>query len=434
MITLEVIEDLLDGVYRLGLGVSRKRVLSRAGQLHVDELFDDYVPRDGATRTRELAYLGGRLADRAFQNLPPKFRKYAAAWTSIDVTEQERILHEMMRDLYPSRWWQDRGMTYPHRDEQQSFDEYGPFPNQTKSWRKGEYMPNCLGLALMLVGFARAAGAKHRVMTPIVSSWYSAMLLQRKQIAYNLKQLDTFPDEPYIRSLKRGLMQLDRQTLTTMNVAVDEAAHHALVIELADGSHRLVDPYMNIIDVALVEGEVKSIATLCRVDDARQQWVRFSHDSIARAVEQHRAGKRVRSRVGRVTEVVCRFVVPPRTKRDRHRFNKAILDAIMDYCAAYVTVTATQRPTVYEESHAEFSLAAYAVNHLAMVRGVQCAQIAIEAPFQHIIRDQLPSLCESLGSQTLPLMGMTEAEYLPELRQYLVKEEGVTHESEAAIP
>ena len=433
MIPLDTIEILLDDVYRLGLGVTRRHSLEQMQPLSYSDLPGDYSPREEAVYTAEFIHLGGRLADRAFQNMPPKFRRYAAEWSGMDTARQEQVLHEIMQDLSAMQWRALRNKGYFTADELRGLDSHGPLPAFTKSWQRGRHMPNCLGMAHMLVGFARAAGARHRLVTPIVSPWYSAMVLQRKQVAYNLRQLDTFPDAPYVRDIRRRLRRLDERTLSAMSAAVTEAAHHALAIELADGIYRIVDPYMNVFDAIRVDSNVESMATLWRARNREQGWIQFSLAAVERAVADCVAGKRLRSRVERAVGLVYKDRLPLRTKRQREQFYKEVLLTIIDYCSAYVTNMAAHRPVVYEDSNAAFSLAAYTVNHWSVATGVQCVQVAIEAPHQHIIRDQMEAINSAPSVPTLPLPGMSEMEYLPELRPYLVKEEGVTHGSEKVV-
>ncbi len=376
----------------------------------------------------EFEHLGGRLADRAFLNLPHHIRQLAYQWGDMSLEEQEVVLTMLGDELRSSQWHARRASNAPALDDAVIPDANGAFPALTKSWKRGPYMPNCLGMAQMLVGFARAAGVRHSLITPLVPSWYSAMVTQRKQIAYNLRQLDTFPDAPYVRKWRRRLVQFDKSTLETMLFARDELAHHALVIEVADGTSRMVDPYLNAYGEheALTESDVMS--TWTRTYRARGV-VSFSYEAVQRAVAWTEQGKRPRTKL----QMIARLAGydPPRTKRQRERAYDAMIECITEYCRLTVNSRVADVPTVYELTTPAVALAAYTLNHWSVVSKIPGDDIVTIIGLQHILRDQIAHLKDYPGFSEWMSENIDAGALLPELRPYYVSiKKGTHHDKE----
>ncbi len=413
---MESLEILLDDVYRKGLGVSRRHVLARAGYRDFEL---DFEPAEGdSTYLREFSYLGGRLADRAFQNMPYAFRQDALDWQLMTVEDQETVLKSMIEKLTSVNWYQKRPHENYNTKDWNIPSKNGIFPAITKSWQRGPVQPNCLGMTQVLVGFARAAGVESMVLTPLVSSWYSAYVSEVKDLQLLSKQIKaTFPDEPYVRKWLRFIHRLRVEILKSMDLRHKEMTHHAVVIWMADGTSRIVDPYMGIYDTA---PESEDILLATWMSDPHKRVTRgFSFEAVDRSITRAAKGHKKKLAIDEVVYPVIDGLEPPRTKKQwRTAYERVITEAIWRI-ESYARIRMEMAPVYYELAHAELSLAAFTINHWSIVKGVDGSSSVSVFATQPTMRDQLPYLRSNPDFYDWMKNYASLVPVLPELRQYL---------------
>ena len=231
------LESLLELAFTRGCGASRVHAL-RTPRYRELLASAPRIPNTTQQETAEMIYLGERLADRAFTNLPYKIRRRAERWSEMDYLEKHFTLNMLMSRLTTHEWCRI------HRDKvDQDNDVSRVSPAEYGSWSRGNVQPNCLGLTQMLIGFARATGAEHLMVDAITQfDQYNEELLEqltRKMIA----ELEPHREVPGIGRTIRKLETLHESALSVLVRFVEIQAHHALLIKV-DQEWVVVDPYM----------------------------------------------------------------------------------------------------------------------------------------------------------------------------------------------
>ena len=231
------LEPILEIVFKDGCGVSRPRALKspRFAELLQSSPRISHVSQH---EVAEMMLLGELLADKAYLTLPPHIRKMAEGWETLSSDEQLYVLSTLLVTLTSQEWRRNtsRGL---HDGE-----NYSCLPHKIGSWQRGSTMPNCLGLAQMLVGFARAANAEHCLVNVIIDSQAGVMALSLtilREIEASLeKYADTELDK---RVLRRNRESQEQNILIQAELSLTHQLHHALMIRLKD-CWMIVDPYL----------------------------------------------------------------------------------------------------------------------------------------------------------------------------------------------
>ncbi|HET6622600.1 MAG TPA: hypothetical protein VFG56_01565 [Candidatus Saccharimonadales bacterium] len=229
------LDRLMERVFAHGVGISRSYALTTE---RYRELADRSVkhPYHDSERTAEVHYLGERLADRAFKNLPKSIRDQAQAWPQMTVEEEQATLDQLMICLR-STHWRCLAPTISTVAGAESL------PAQTGHWTRGGVMPNCLGVAQMLVGFARATGAEHMLVNVLEEADYTRTKLLYGTIDWLCEILGTVPDCPERDAAIKRYDKVFDGILRDLDVMSKREAHHALLIKTQRGWW-LVDPYL----------------------------------------------------------------------------------------------------------------------------------------------------------------------------------------------
>lgn len=239
------LDDLLETAFRRGTGVSRRYAQRTTRVREIAEGIEVKSSNFASSgEMAEMMYLGERLADAAFRNLPKNLRQAAADWGAQTPEQQIETLKLLTRHLSSKRW---RGMS---RKNAQTDAKYGApesvLPRQYGSWTRGPVQPNCLGMTQMLIGFARTAGAPHLMMNVIVRSDEAREAFVYRQLDEISTLLSTYADQPVARALYRSSQTLAHAAARQLAyVYRTQQAHHALVIQVSDSEWGLVDPYMH---------------------------------------------------------------------------------------------------------------------------------------------------------------------------------------------
>ena len=231
------LESLLETAFSRGCGISRRHALRTA---RYKEIVDEgrRIPNTTLAETSEMIYLGERLADRAFRNLPYSIRSRAVQWQAMSDLERRELLDWLMTKLSSSRWRRRDGRNASSKPIQSAL------PHETGSWYRGSYMPNCLGMSQMLIGFARATGARHLMIDTIVQrdAYLEQQLFQTSDRM--IKLLEPVQDDHGLRRVSRRLESIRERSLKTLDWATrNKQAHHALAIMVGE-QWMVVDPYM----------------------------------------------------------------------------------------------------------------------------------------------------------------------------------------------
>lgn len=436
---MDTLSTLLEEAYRMGVGVSHQRNPQRLqyieAEFHQSRQEEGYTPDDEAyLRCRaDVTHLGVQLADRAFQNLPKKIRDRAHAWKTMTKEEQEETLKLCMQELCAVQWYSYGQREIPKVWDRLSLSSHGAFPHYVKSWTRGPFQPNCLGIAQMMVGFARATGAEHRVATTLDSSSYRPVYLYYRQLIAVREKLAGFPDAPYVRRWNRRLAALIKETLLSLDETSREMTHHFLIIALADGTAVAVDPYMG------AYGQVDSGAlcewrwTQYRTDagTVNRMLTPFTYKQLLVEIDRHNNGGRAKSRLWHcVAEAFKEADLKTATTR---RQREKVISLTLEYIVSFIEVVAQELAAMpagaVEVMRSEISIGAYTLNHWAVATKRDGGAIAAVLDAQHIVRDQLQYLQEADGLSEWFSSFSDPKALLPELRrvapQYIDRKEHV---------
>ena len=243
-------------------------------------------PEDSAL----VQLLGAKLADRAFQNIPWHIRRKVNTWHD-GLDAQMDLLRLVYEGLNGGNWRETATRRYIYNSDARCV-----LPAEMGSWTRGPAKPNCLGVAQMMVGFARAVGAPHylaNVLRPNQNTLHSLKTRLLKTIADLLRRhdyLDEFTakiDRKYVEALER--------------TNVNHQAHHALVIQTDDGTWWVVDPYLRAM-YSLSDNPQRDQA-LAQLKVERNKVLTTDHSSTG--INEHLAKIEMRLRV---VDVMCMLI------------------------------------------------------------------------------------------------------------------------------
>jgi hypothetical protein len=246
------LNDLLAPAFQYGAGISLGYALrtDRCRDLQVAARADGLpTPNDFGS----VEYLGERIADRAAQNLPQDVRRHLGLW-QLGTAKQEELLGILKVHLSSDHW---RAADRSREKFTYNSNAGCVLPHQMGSWEDGLFMPNCLGVAQMLVGFAREVGARHYLVNVIEPSQRAMSRLEARTLRLMLQVLKQHPNRN--RMLGSAIDATHRAYLRSLGwIEHFGQAHHALMIQLDDGKWWLVDPYMGLLyPLADEEGGVR---------------------------------------------------------------------------------------------------------------------------------------------------------------------------------
>lgn len=231
------LEALLDDVFRRGCGISRAYAL-RTARYRDLQIELPHVTHTNAAEMAEMAYLGERLADRAFSNLPKKYRDAANRWSEMSDDERKTVLDQMMNELRSYVWAEARGQKVSRKPNKGE-----ALPASYGSWTHGKMQPNCLGMVQMLIGFARATGAPHVMIDTLIQQDISAMRSTFMALEEILRITIPFAGHSRIRRVRKIILKYRQGLLSVLANAGERAMHHALAIKISD-DWVVVDPYL----------------------------------------------------------------------------------------------------------------------------------------------------------------------------------------------
>jgi hypothetical protein len=231
---------LFEDAFRQGCGVSRDRALKSERYRELVATVP-HVTHTTRQEVAEMTYLGELLADRAFKNLPKFYQEEALKWQA-QAPEMQQILLEMMMMEFTSGTWAKRLKSRQARAHR-SVDSV--LPNECGSWTRGKVQPNCLGLAQMMIGFARATGERHLLVDTVRS--HDGGTLRRMYVTteWLARHLDPYAQQSRAIEKELHFVKMCRDDMLRILTSLPEIqAHHALALR-HQSSWFIVDPYMN---------------------------------------------------------------------------------------------------------------------------------------------------------------------------------------------
>lgn len=233
MITLDGLCSL---AFEQGCGTSRTAALGspRYNELKKAPFKMRYA---GKRRTAELMLLGEHLADRAFENLPEALQHAAYGWKKMTWRQQQICAKQLLAVLSPAVWRESRG-----RETSEVAIE-SVLPQQCGSWQDGPHRPNCLGVAQMLVGFARRSGASHYLASTIEMADGQIQSMGYELYDTVQRVLERAVFLPAVKKRQAMYRRDQARMLKSLARFQQSNAHHALVIMSRKG-WLLIDPYM----------------------------------------------------------------------------------------------------------------------------------------------------------------------------------------------
>jgi|GEM_PF-5053287 len=228
------IDDILPDAFLLGTGVSHEKSLASERYSELVQTFPK-IPYLQPEQAAEMALLGEMIADRAFRTLPMQLRNFASVWHQEDYQGQLDILR-LVYDTLGRKSFERRSL---HEDDH----EDRSLPHKYGSWHKRRYQPSCLGLAQMLVGFARAAGADHMLVDILLPRGIYWQELQYRGLNNAKRLIKESGDAKLFKALEK---KLDEALLDVLDVLdrnySSHQSHHALAIRVGT-EWWIIDPY-----------------------------------------------------------------------------------------------------------------------------------------------------------------------------------------------
>lgn len=228
------INDMISMAFEQGTGMQRSSVArtARFKQLLAETSGDELV---SAYERAEMLYLGERLADAAFMKLPKNVRESATTYDTENAVDACFDLYKnlIVRISHIRQLWPTQNVKLSEC----------VLPQQYSFALRSSVRPNCLGMAQMMVGWARAAGAEYKLVDALRlndSEFTVGMYTGHLLIEDVLENNQYFPS---IRKLHRTTRM--RTTAYAKNIeywARNIAAHHALSIDTGTRGI-IVDPY-----------------------------------------------------------------------------------------------------------------------------------------------------------------------------------------------
>lgn len=441
------LDELLETAYRRGTGVSRRYAASSA---RVRELAKGKELKGVALEKVHIQYLGERLSSAAFKQLPKRFRAIAEQWSQLSTGQQFDGLQEMTNSLKSRAWLRRRNLAF---DRKRYGSPESVLPLQYGSWTHGSTLPNCLGMAQMLMGFAQKTGAAYLLVTAVTrgDEWREMFLNARNREIANI--LSRHIDKPLAQWLFRFTERFHRNSLRILQGQDELAtAHHALLIRLRSNEWYMVDPYMGVCarvrDIeqtrrfnhqvyrrlrgkpgasAVTTSDLNGPAMIAYINKLQRVFQRIlraddgSVDSISRALKDwsklmfetdlaaaltvERQVWLGRNRIRQLRadkaspEVFVREVREAkrrarRNKRERHKMQRRAIQLVFAELA-YLTYAISDMETghaVYELTDPDFGLAVATLHHLAVKSGTVEPELLRYSGSQFIIRDVLDSI------------------------------------------
>jgi hypothetical protein len=232
-------ETLLDDAFLLATGKSRTSAKRsrRYKALLADSPHVPYTTRD---EVAEMLLLGERIADRAFATLPAKLRRLAASWQSAGHDGQVEILREVKRVLG------DQSLAYREAHQSKRFNVNESLPDQYGRWGQGNLRPNCLGMAQILIGFARATGAPHMMIDAIRSYSMHSDEFRYRAFRELIAILEPYRDDRSINKISGSIEQHCKAILKFLAKEATDPQAHVLLSIRTDNEWWLLDPYLDV--------------------------------------------------------------------------------------------------------------------------------------------------------------------------------------------
>lgn len=185
-----------------------------------------------------IAQLGKALVRQSRAFVPTAFLEAAVQWPELSPSAQRRLARQYFQWIAKRYVGEVRRLTMEEMREEarKPYDERRIFP---RHWDTEGVTPNCLGMLLLLTFFAQHTGARFRtvnvlqmngtVFSSVTGALYGRVKedLETRYIVWNEDLLDMMQER-----VERG----KRPGLGTINF------HHALALQLADGSWYYLDP------------------------------------------------------------------------------------------------------------------------------------------------------------------------------------------------
>jgi hypothetical protein len=228
------INEVLPDAFLLGTGISREKSLASERYSELVQTFPK-VPYLQPEQAVEMALLGEMIADRAFRTLPVQLRNFATVWQKEDYQGQLDILRLVYDTLGPK--------SFARRSLHEDNHESQSLPHQYGSWSKRRYQPSCLGVAQMLVGFARAAKAEHMLIDILQPRGIYWQEVQYRGLNNAKRLIKESGDPTLFKALEKELDEALIDVLETLDRNYEKhQAHHALAIRVS-GEWWIIDPY-----------------------------------------------------------------------------------------------------------------------------------------------------------------------------------------------
>lgn len=279
------LDALFPDAFLLGAGISRQSALKDPRYTELIAAFPR-LPNLTIEKTVEMALLGEKLATRAFMNLPHALRTRAAQWKDATYDEKLTILTELKETLGDKSLARRRNRT---ESSDNITSEGRALPHQYKSWLRHPARPSCLGLAQMLIGFAKVTGAPCMLVDILVPHHISTLQSQYVGLDRLIRMLDRYASEQHRFKRLRRIAQSSLEGTLVLLADQKEVrqAHHALAIKVAS-EWWLVDPYYDmLIRLPLKNEMVDDIERSIR-ENPRTTGTQFNPKTPQQAFTQHR--------------------------------------------------------------------------------------------------------------------------------------------------
>lgn len=438
------IDDVIAQTFLEGVGISiqKARRSTRYQQLVRDF---PHIPYLTAEQAADMALLGERLAVRAFSNLPARFRRVAANWQNLDEARQEKVLLDLYDTLGPkSRARRERG-----QEEGDTKSPASYLPHQCGSWSRGKILPNCLGLAQLLIGFGYVTGVPILLSTALKGHDFATLQAQY----YYLSELTSLI-APHSRRSK-GLAKLYDELRESQYDALQRLAspkrpvqaHHALALR-TKSKWWMIDPYFEISSPVEARQSVRRFDTfaqtsekkprkstahtmtmplsaqvrkqqavlaehskfLGRLDEPSSSWAMYESGVSLLASFIEAAGYPVKSEDGIAavhTHIKEFHTVPQssmrenfwkeiqRSETNKHLRNQMFVRLIEVLISAHIDSIYLLwfAPTLTQECHhATFQLGVFTVNQMAVEQGIDIPELCLYSHSQWILHDSIAAI------------------------------------------
>lgn len=476
------IDDVIAQTFLEGVGVSIQKARKSA---HYQQLVRDFphVPYLTAEQTADMALLGEHLAERAFSNLPVRFRRAATNWQNLDEARQEKALLDLYDTLGPkSRARRERGQ----EDDTKSPASY--LPHQYGSWSRGKVLPNCLGLAQLLIGFGHVTGAQMMLSTALKG--HDIATLQTQHHYFSELTSLIAPHSRRSKGIAKLYDELQEsrygQLQRLASLERPAQAHHALVLR-TKSKWWMIDPYFEISNPIEARQSVRRFDTFAqtsekkpresaahtmtmplsaqvrkqqavlaehskffgRLDEPSSSWAMYESGLSLLANFIEAAGYPVTSEDGiaAVHTHINEFHTVPqssmrenfwkeiqRSETNKHLRNQMFVRLVEVLISAHIDSIYHLwfAPTLTQECHhATFQLGVFTVNQIAIEQGIDIPELCLYSHSQWILHDSIAAARTSERTlyKTVVERAMRHIQKqdsgltLPQLRPFLEKED-----------